>query len=191
MSPLLLRRYRAERLLRQEFDGLRTQVLGAVRGRLRARGVQLDNADLEACYATAWQGLYATVLEGEEVASPAGWLVLVTFRRAIDEHRSRLHEDREELPQDVPDSHQLSERDLAQALDDRERLRQLFEGLRGRLNARECQAASLCYLQGLSRSQAAEQMGRATPARAPGWPARSASCWTRSAPMAGVSSRPR
>jgi len=39
------------------------------------------------------------------------------------------------------------------------RLRQLFEGLRGRLSSRELQAAALCYLQGLSRSEAAARMG--------------------------------
>jgi DNA-directed RNA polymerase specialized sigma24 family protein len=159
MSPLLLRRYRAERLLRQEFDALRERVLGVVRTRLRTRGVQLDDADLEACYAQAWQGLYATVLEGARIDSPAGWLVLVTFRRAIDEHRSRLHEDDAPLAPETPAGQGASQRDLAQEIDDRDRLRHVFEGLRGRLNARECQAASLCYLQGLSRSQAAAQLG--------------------------------
>ncbi len=52
-----------------------------------------------------------------------------------------------------------SERDFAAELDDRMRLRQLFEGLRGRLDAREREAATLCYLQGLSRAEAAERMG--------------------------------
>src|SRR5207248_1731995 len=51
------------------------------------------------------------------------------------------------------------EPDLARALDDRIRLRQLMEALRARLSARELQAASLCYLQGLPRAQAAAQMG--------------------------------
>ena len=74
MSPSTLRRYRAERLLRQEFGGLREEVLGSVRGRLRARGVHLDRGDLEACYAVAWQGLYAAIAAGEEIANPAGWL---------------------------------------------------------------------------------------------------------------------
>ena len=37
----------------------------------------------------AWQGLYAAVLDGQEIANPAGWLVLVTFRRAIEEQRDR------------------------------------------------------------------------------------------------------
>ena len=89
MSPLTVRRYRAERLLRKEFEGLRGRVLGTVRGRLRASGVSLDASDLEACYAQAWQGLYAAMLAGEEIANPTGWLALVTFRRAIEEHRSR------------------------------------------------------------------------------------------------------
>jgi hypothetical protein len=51
------------------------------------------------------------------------------------------------------------ERDLAAELDDRAQLRALFEGLRGRLSGREREAAVLCYLQGLSRAEAAERMG--------------------------------
>ena len=171
MSPLSLRRYRAERLLREEFDRLRARVLGNVRARLRWSGVCLDASDLEACYAQAWQGLYAAVLGGERIANPGGWLSVVTTRRAIDEHRARERsrcrsvwaagagEAREGA---VPVASHVPlerERDLAAELDDRARLRQLFEGLRGRLSSRELQAAALCYLQGLSRSQAAAQMG--------------------------------
>ena len=168
MSPLTVRRYRAERLLRKEFEGLRGRVLGSVRGRLRASGVSIDASDLEACYAQAWQGLYAAMLAGEEIANPNGWLALVTFRRAIEEHRSR----RRVYPTNgVGESDGLHgahepggvegtlERDFAGELDDRIRLRQVFEGLRGRLSAREQEAAALCYLQGLSRSEAAARMG--------------------------------
>src|ERR1700694_229901 len=151
MSPLALRRYRAERLLRDEFQGLRGVVLTRVRGRLRAYGVRLDPADLEACYAQAWQGLYAALLDDEQISNPAGWLVVVTFRRAIEEHRGRMRF--------VPDGERFQARDLAAELDDRARLRQLFEGLRGRLSARECEAAVLCYLQGLTRQEAAARMG--------------------------------
>jgi DNA-directed RNA polymerase specialized sigma24 family protein len=161
-----LRRYRAERLLRQEFGGLREEVLKSVRGRLRARGVHLDGGDLEACYAQAWQGLYAAIAAGEEIANPSGWLAVVTFRRAIDEHRGArsrgfgdaTHPERAAvgaggagLPSAEPD--------FAAQLDDRARLRQLFEALRSRLSTRECEAASLCYLQGLTRAQAAARMG--------------------------------
>jgi RNA polymerase sigma factor (sigma-70 family) len=160
MSPLSLRRYRAERLLRDEFEGLRERVLTSVRGRLGASGVSLDQGDLEACYAQAWQGLYTATLEGHEIANPAGWLVLVTFRRAVDELRAHSRSHRG-IHAAGPDAETLSasERDLDAELDDRMRLQQLFEGLRGRLDQREREAATLCYLQGLSRSDAAARMG--------------------------------
>jgi DNA-directed RNA polymerase specialized sigma24 family protein len=144
MSPLPLRRYRAERLLREEFAGRREEVLAAVRARLRAGGVHLDVDDLEACYAQAWQGLYAALLAGREVANPVGWLTVVTFRRAIDEHRTRARRPVRALPDGGESLRAFApERDLAAELDDRVRLRQVFEALRGGLSARECEAASL------------------------------------------------
>jgi DNA-directed RNA polymerase specialized sigma24 family protein len=168
VSPLTVRRYRAERMLRREFEGLRGRVMGTVRGRLRASGVSLDASDLEACYAQAWQGLSAAMLVGEEIANTTGWLALVTYRRAIEEHRSR----RRVYPTEglgEPDGYHgargsgagelAQEYDFAEELDDRIRLRQVFEGLRGRLGERELQAAALCYLQGLSRAEAAARMG--------------------------------
>src|SRR5271154_6302975 len=169
MSPLTLRRYRADRLLRQEFEGLRGRVLSAVRGRLGTTGARLDSSDLEACYAQAWQGLYAAVLDGQEIANPTGWLTVVTFRRAIEELRADRHIDhghgRRTPAAGEPGSSAdcawdpAEEPDLAAELDDRMRLRHLFEGLRGRLSGREREAAAFCYLQGLSRSEAAERMG--------------------------------
>jgi DNA-directed RNA polymerase specialized sigma24 family protein len=168
MSPLTVRRYRAERMLRKEFEGLRGRVMGTVRGRLRASGVSLDASDLEACYAQAWQGLYAAMLAGEEIANPTGWLALVTFRRAIEEHRSRRRgyptegvgePDGLRRGRRAGDVEEALEHDFAGELDDRIRLRQVFEGLRGRLSAREQQAAALCYLQGLTRADAAARMG--------------------------------
>ena len=159
MSPLL-RRYRAERLLRKEFEALRGRVLATVRARLRAAAVSLDAADLEACYAQAWHGLYTTMLDGAaEIDNPEGWLTLVTYRRAIDEHRARLRAVAAYDPHEPALDAGAPERDLADELDDRARLRQLMEGLRGRLNPRERQAAALCYLQGLSRADAAARMG--------------------------------
>jgi DNA-directed RNA polymerase specialized sigma24 family protein len=177
VSPLTVRRYRAERMLRKEFEGLRGRVMGTVRGKLRASGVSLDASDLEACYAQAWQGLYAATLAGEEIANPTGWLALVTFRRAIEEHRARRRGYPTEGVGEPGGSYRAGgaagtagvagtgvpepaeERDFAAELDDRTRLRQVFEGLRGRLNERELQAAALCYLQGLSRAEAAARMG--------------------------------
>jgi len=152
LSPLSLRRYRAERLLRSEFDTQRARVTSAVRARLGAAGASLDPCDLDACYAQAWQGLYAATLEGQEIENPVAWLVLVTFRRAIEEHRAQRGAQGRCTP--AP-----REPDLAADLDDRVRLRQLFEGLCARLSAREREAATLCYLQGLSRSEAAARLG--------------------------------
>ncbi len=156
-----LSRYRAERLLRKDFAALRTKVLAIARGQLHAKGIALDPADLEACYAQAWHGLYATVLEGKQVENPSAWLVLVTFRRAIDEHRSASRagvldggENRA-----YPSGSDAPSRDLASGFDDRARLRHVFEALRMSLAPREREAASLCYLQGLSRAEAAERMG--------------------------------
>jgi hypothetical protein len=57
MSPVSLRRYRAERLLREEFQALRCRVIGSVRLRLRASGVSIDAGDLEACYAQAFRSI--------------------------------------------------------------------------------------------------------------------------------------
>jgi len=162
VTPDGLRRYRAERLLRKDFAALRSKVLAIVRSQLRRKGVALDVSDLEACYAQAWHGLYATVLDGETVDNPSAWLVLVTFRRAIDESRAA---GRAEVGAEAGRAGAFETRagasspDLAAELDDRDRLRQVFEGLRARLSKRECEAASLCYLQGFSRADAAERMG--------------------------------
>ncbi len=157
MSPLSVRRYRAERLLRNEFQGLRPAVLATVRARLRASHVSLDPGDLEDCYAQAWHGLYTTMLEGQsEITNPAGWLAVVTYRRAIDEYRARM---RACQGRELAGDDRWRGRDVVDELDDRERLRQLLEGLRARLGPRERQAAALCYLQGLSRADAAARMG--------------------------------
>src|SRR6185437_13720349 len=143
MSPFLLRRYRAERLLREEFETLRERVLAAVEGRLAGAGGRLDRSDLEAAYAQAWQGLYAAVLEGREIASPGAWLAVVTNRRAVDERRARrgvvpvpfgCEEEHSQLPGREPD--------LIDRLDDRARMRTLLEALRARLSERERQAAA-------------------------------------------------
>jgi hypothetical protein len=53
MSPLVLRRYRADRLLREQFEQLRRSVVGSTAARLRAVGIEPDAGDLEASYAQA------------------------------------------------------------------------------------------------------------------------------------------
>jgi RNA polymerase sigma factor (sigma-70 family) len=166
MSRNALLRYRAERLLRKDFFDLRARVIATVRSRLRARGVRLDPHDLDACYGQAWHGLYSRLLAGEQIEDVAAWLILVTYRRALDELRagsrqSRACEAQAELaqPSGLESYHGA---DFAAELDDRARLRQVLEALNGMLSPRERQAASLCYLQGLSRAQAAQRMGIGT-----------------------------
>ncbi len=139
---------------------MRGKVLTVVRSQLRGAGIGLAAANLEACYAQAWHGLYASVLEGEQIENPAGWLVRVTFRRAVDEHRAaraRRVVEGEGKGSYPPVSH--GPQDWAGELDDKARLRHVFEGLRTQLGPREREAATLCYLQGLSRAEAAERMG--------------------------------
>jgi hypothetical protein len=113
------------------------------------------------CFVQAWQGLYATVLAGEQVENPSAWLVLVTFRRAIDESRAASRTGVVGMGDMAACPSRLDARapDLAGELDDRTRLRHVFEAMRATLSPRECEAASLCYLQGLSRAEAATQLG--------------------------------
>ncbi|MGN6373489.1 MAG: RNA polymerase sigma factor [Solirubrobacteraceae bacterium] len=156
-------RYRAERLLRRDFSGLRVRVVAIVRSRLRSRGVTLDPHDLDACYAQAWQGLYSRLLAGEQIEDLAAWLVVATHRRALDELRARARQSRacEAGAQlaSASGAHLSGAADFAGELDDRARLRHVLEALNGALSPRERQAAALCYLQGLSRSHAARHMG--------------------------------
>ncbi len=135
---------------------MRSKVLSVVRSKLRAHGVSIDVADLESCYAQAWQGLYAALLEGEEIDDAPAWLVTVTFRRAIDESRVLA---RHQLADAEGQAAVGFDPDIDGVLDARARLSHVFEGLRSRLNERECELASLCYVQGLSRAQAAERLG--------------------------------
>jgi RNA polymerase sigma factor (sigma-70 family) len=167
MSPASLRRYRAERLLREEFRSLRASVIASVRCKLHGCGAELADDDLDACYSQAWQGLYLVTLAGEEVLNPGAWLALATFRRAIDEHRAARRRHAAAPPQrplaDLQSSAEgpagRDEVDPAGELDRRQKLGQLFEALRLRLSPRERRAFALCYLQGLSRAEAAATMG--------------------------------
>jgi predicted DNA-binding protein (UPF0251 family) len=96
------------------------------------------------------------LLEGQSIVSPAGWLIVVAQRRALDEHRAR----KGAVPTTFTDPTACrAGRDLDDELEDRARVRTLLEALRTRLSERERQAAALCYLQGLSRAEAAAQMG--------------------------------
>ena len=160
MPTLLERRseVRAERLMQREYEELRAPTLRALRSRLSAQGIRFDDADLDAFYNQAWHGLYEQLSRGEEIENRGGFLVLVSYRRAIEELR-RLQPERR--ADGAAPGEQGQDLDLAQRLDDRRRLLGAMEGMRERLSDRERKAAALCYLHGYSRPEAAAALGLA------------------------------
>ena len=149
---------RAERVVQREYAELRAPTLRALRSRLAGQSISFDDADLDAFYNQAWHGLYEQLARGEEIENRAGFLVVASHRRAIEELR-RLHPDRR--ADGVEPEATGQDADLAQNLDDRRRLTGLMEGMRERLSERERQAAALCYLHGYSRPEAAAALGLA------------------------------
>jgi DNA-directed RNA polymerase specialized sigma24 family protein len=152
---------RADRTIERDYTELRGPVLRALRGKLRARGVDVDPADLDGFYNQAWHALYEKLREGEAVENPTAFLTQVAFFRAIDDYR-QLHVDRragdDALPPDGLDG-LATEPDLASALDDTRSLQAFIEGMKDRLTPTECSAATLCYLHGMTRPEAAEALG--------------------------------
>lgn len=132
-------------------------MIAAVCARLGRLAGELDRLDLEGCYAQAWHGLYNRLLAGERIANPVGWLVVVTERRAREELRARRKVVivEEELDGRGAQSH----RDQEGALESRRKLREVFQGIALSLNPLERRAVALCYLQGLSRAEAARRLG--------------------------------
>jgi DNA-directed RNA polymerase specialized sigma24 family protein len=152
MAALSGRRQHADEVLAQEYGSLRGRVTATVRASLARRNIHFDAADVEAFYNQAWHGLHTELTDGRAIANRPGWLVTVTTRRALDEYR-KLHRDRHDDGADLAE-HGVDD-DFAGRLDDAAKLRAFIEGLRDRLSERECQAATLCYLQGLTRAEAA------------------------------------
>lgn len=151
-----LRQRRAQQTLEREYVAQRENVLRAVRSKLNRDGIHLDDADLDAFYNQAWHGVYGQLLEGARIANPPGLLVRVTYCRAVDEYR-KLHVTRRADHEEVAD--RGIDPDAAQQVDDEAKLQQFVEGLKDRLSPRECEAATLCYLLGFSRPEAAERLG--------------------------------
>lgn len=147
---------RAEAEVEREYVRLKPEILQTVRGKLAAAETPIDIAVLDASYNQAWHALYAKLRAGGEIANRKGFLVQVTFRRAVDELRAA----RRERPGDAAEADDAgTDADLDGLLDDRIRLRQLVQGLRERLGDRELQAAALCYVHGYSRPEAAGALG--------------------------------
>lgn len=146
----------ADEVLARDYARLRRGVLNGVRSQLNRHGLRFDELDLEAFYNTAWQTLYTKLAAEEQIMNPEGFLVAVAGRRAIDEARRLRGLDCEVSAE--PDQ-QGTEYDLDEELDRRTLLRHFREGLKEKLTYRECQAATLCLILGLTRPKAAELLG--------------------------------
>jgi DNA-directed RNA polymerase specialized sigma24 family protein len=153
-----LRKRRADEIINRDYLAMRDHVIGVVAGSLRRRSIFFAEADLDAHYNTAWQGLYNELLAGTTIENPQGFLVTVVIRRAIDDSRRLDTEGRavtyEVTPEQVADV--ARDFDLAARLDDAVKIRHFVEGLKERLTKRELEAAALCYIHGYSRPEAAE-----------------------------------
>jgi RNA polymerase sigma factor (sigma-70 family) len=146
----------AERLIEREYEPLKAETLRSLAGKLRARGIRCPDEDLDAYYNQAWHALYTQISSGAEIDNPGGFLVQVGFRRAIDDFRRVRPDERVDLETaDLAGA----EQDVVQQLEDQRRLREFAEALRDELGERERVAASLCYIHGYTRPEAAKLMG--------------------------------
>ncbi|MDQ2622580.1 MAG: sigma-70 family RNA polymerase sigma factor, partial [Actinomycetota bacterium] len=145
-----------ETLIRSEYEGFKPEIIRTVSSKLAGDGVRPLESDLDYSYNEAWHALYMKLAAGEEVENRKGFLVTVTHRRALNEFRA-WHPSRRASTAEV--ENQAGTVDLEDRIDAADQLRQFREGLRSRLSAREQEAATLCYLHGLSRPEAARVMG--------------------------------
>ncbi|MDQ2699754.1 MAG: sigma-70 family RNA polymerase sigma factor, partial [Actinomycetota bacterium] len=145
-----------DRLITEEYEQNKSEVLRTVNAKLGAAGIKSSLADLEAPYNEAWHALYMKMSAGEEIGNRIGFLVTVTYRRSISEYRAsrgRLRADETEL------SKVGVEFDLDAQMDAEIKVRHVVEGLRAGLSEREFEAATLCHLHGYSRPEAARAIG--------------------------------
>lgn len=158
MSVLAAReRRKADEMLSRGYEPWKRKVQAGVRGQLSRRNIHFDDLDLDGFYNQAWHGLHTKLIEGENISNPEGFLVRAMFCRAIEEFRLR-HVDRYE--KDGIDALEYgTEVDLPSRLDDQRTLRHFQEGLADRLDERERRAATLCYIHGYTRPEAARLMG--------------------------------
>lgn len=159
--PLARRRGRhsardAEAEIERDYSRLEAEILKTVRAKLSAAGAPIDDGALAASYNEAWHALYAARVGGRQIENRVGFLVQVTYRRALDEQRAAL---RGGSVATVAGDEGAVEHDLEGQLDDRLRVRALMQGMRERLDGRELRAAALCYVHGYTRPEAARELG--------------------------------
>jgi DNA-directed RNA polymerase specialized sigma24 family protein len=144
---------KAEALVNRLYHPLKPTVLLAARHRLAAVSRTIDAGDLEEHYNAAWETLYTRACDGGEVKNPAGFLYIIVYRRALNDHRRNRRL--------IGDDHHLAgvatsrSDDLAGHIDDRDTLLRLLDGMAERLTPREQALAALYYLRGYTRAEAA------------------------------------
>lgn len=157
-SPTLasVPRVDADAVIAEEYDAFRADVTRAVGAKLAATKIRFADLDMDGFYNQAWFGLYTKLQAGEEIENRKGLLVQMTYRRAIDEYRS-LHPDRQAGPDalDVMSVDQSPDETIEQ----QDQFRQFVSTMRTELNERELKAATLCYVYGYTRPEAAEVVG--------------------------------
>lgn len=144
----------AEAFLADEYEESKGEVQRTVAAKLGGEGIA--GVDLDAAYNEAWHALYLRLQGDEQIENRKGFLVTVTYRRALSERRAvRL-----ERATDAAELAEIGvEPDLDARLDAEMQLRHFAQGLRARLDERELRAATLCHLHGLSRPEAAKVIG--------------------------------
>jgi RNA polymerase sigma factor (sigma-70 family) len=159
VSPLVeVRRRRAENVIARDVPGMEGRIRRAATSSLRRHGIQLTEHDFEDFMQEARLGLYGRLLDGEEVPNPAGFLVTVVTRRALDAKRRQTVRG-EVATYEVDEQNVASESDFAAQLDNAATIRRFVEGAKAHLSEREAQAVALTQIFDYTRPKAAEILG--------------------------------
>jgi RNA polymerase sigma factor (sigma-70 family) len=146
----------AEEISQANYEALKEEIFASVRRKLRSDGiVTVNQADLEDAYQQGWQGLIQHIILGKPVTSLSGLLYIIVHRRALDIYRKKQEGRRVDLELDE----QPVDVDIAEQLDDQEKLNRLLRRLTDRLTENERKGVTLCTLHGFKRPEAAAKLG--------------------------------
>ena len=144
----------AEGLIAEEYEESKGEVQRTVAAKL-GRDL-IAGADLDAAYNEAWHALYMELVAEASIGNRKGFLITVTYRCALREQRASRRMGMAD-PANLDDFG--VEPDIDARLDAELQVRQFVQGLRAQLADREVRAATLIYLYGLSRPEAARVIG--------------------------------
>jgi DNA-directed RNA polymerase specialized sigma24 family protein len=115
-----------------------------------------DELDVGAFYNSAWASLHEALSEGVSIDRPVGYLIVLTYRRGIDEARKAKPGKR--ATPDVIEKIGTSQ-DLATTLDDRASIASFQEAMSEVLTDKEHAVIVLCVFGGFTRPQVADMLG--------------------------------